>query len=83
MAFREGSCGRDAGADHHVEIVGDQAVDQLSRRRGIIGHIAVDQHIDLGVHIGEHAAHDIAFALVRRGAHDRAGRARLAAGAVA
>ena len=60
---------------HHVEPVLKQPADQAARTRGIVGRVPVHQHVDIGLHIGEHAAHDVALALVRFPAHHRAGRA--------
>ena len=53
----------------------EQAVDHLRRGGGVVGAVAVDQHIDVGLDVGEHAAHDIALALQRLAADDRAGGA--------
>ena len=52
------------------------------RARRIVGGVAVDQHVDVGVDVGEHAPHHVALALVRLAAHDGAGRARDLDGAV-
>ena len=35
------------------------------RGAGVIGVVAVHQHIDVGLDVGEHAAHDIALALAQ------------------
>ena len=64
----------DAGGDDHVAMVLDQVADHGRRARRVIGRVAVDQHVNVGIHVGEHAPHDIAFALVRFAAHERAGR---------
>ena len=47
------------------------------RGGGIVGVVAIDQDIDVGFDIGEHAADDVAFALQALAPHDRAGRPRL------
>ena len=39
----------------------------------VVGAVAVDQHVHLRLDVREHAAHDVAFALMSLGADDRAG----------
>ncbi len=65
-------CGGDAAARNDVEPLVDQLGGELRRGAGIIGVVAIDQDINIGLDIGEHAAHDIAFALTRLGADDGA-----------
>ncbi len=73
----------DATADHHVEMIIEQPVDHARRARRVIGGIAVDQHIDVGLDVGEHPAHDVALALPALATHDRTRFARDRRGAVA
>ena len=70
------------GAHHHVRALGLQDVDQLRRILGRIGAVAVGHDIDVGVDVGEHAAHDIALALARLAHDSRAGGAGLERGQV-
>ena len=72
----------DAKAHHHVEVVVDQRVDHARGARGVIGRIAIDQHIDVGIDIGEHAPDHMPLALAALAAHDGAGAARDIDGAV-
>ena len=72
----------DALADHHVEVFAHELLDHARRARRIIGRIAIDQHIDIGVDVGEHAPHHIALALAAFAAHLGAGRPRDLDGAV-
>src|SRR6185312_10251403 len=66
----------DARAHDHVAAVPDQAGDQARRARRVVGGVAVDQDVDVGLDVGEHAAHDKALALPRLAEHLGAGRAR-------
>ncbi len=43
---------------------------------GVVGVVAVDQQVDVGVDVGEGASYDVALALQRLGADDRAGLER-------
>ena len=72
-----------AGADDHVELLGEEQVDHRRRGLGIVGQVAVGHHINVGVDVGEHAADDVALALLALGADDRAGLGRDLARAVA
>ena len=72
----------DARRDHHVEPVFEESRDHGRRGRRVIGRIAVDQNVDVRVHVGEHAPHHVALALVRLPPHHGAGRARNLDGAV-
>ena len=54
----------DPVAHHHVEPLLEQARDHGRRARRVIGGIAVDQHVDVGLHVGEHAPHHEALTLV-------------------
>ena len=58
---------------HHVEALGDQPGDHRPCARRVVGGVAIDQHVDVGLDIGEHPAHHVALALVRLTAHVRAG----------
>ncbi len=66
----------DARRDHHVEVFLAQPRDQLRRARRVIGAVAIDQHVDVGGHVGEHAPHHVALALPRLAPDDGARRAR-------
>jgi len=55
----------DAAANNHVEAIFKQPFDHQADTRRVVGRISVHQHIDVRFHIGEHAADDKAFALVR------------------
>ena len=72
----------DAGGDHHVEPLVDQLRDHAARARRVVGGVAIDQHVDVGLDVGEHAPDHVAFALVRLAAHHGAGGARDLDGAV-
>ena len=62
----------------HVEPLGHELADHRARARRVVGGVAVDQHVDVGLDIGEHAPHHAALALVLLAADDGAGlRARL------
>ncbi len=52
------------------------SVDEARGHRCVIGRVAVGQHIDVGLDVGEHAAHDMALALHPLAADDRALRPR-------
>ncbi len=62
----------DAQADHHVEMFVHQPVDHARCARCVVGRIAIDEHIDVGVDIGKHALDDLALALPALAAHMRA-----------
>src|SRR6185436_8159180 len=64
------------------EIVGDESLDHGRCDRGVVGAIAVGQHIDVRLDVREHAPHDVAFALLGLALHDGAGGARLGGGVV-
>lgn len=61
-------------ADHHVQLLAEQLAHQRWRGSRVVRRVAIDQHIDVGVHIGKTAAHHIALALQRHAPHLRAGR---------
>ena len=69
-------------AIHLVERAGEKLPDQARRRRRVVCAVAVDQHINVGFHIGEHSADDVPFALAALGSYDGAGLARDVRGAV-
>ena len=52
------------------------------RGGGIVGQVAVGHDVDVGLDVGEHAADDIALALLPLGTDDGAGVARDLDGAV-
>lgn len=52
-----------AKTGHHMKPVFDQQTHHLGCGSGLIRVVAVDQDIDNGLDIGEHASHDIPFAL--------------------
>ena len=53
----------DAVGDHHVEPVLEQPLDHAGGARRVVGRVAIDQHVDVGLYVGEHAPHHVAFAL--------------------
>ena len=63
----------DTCADHHVELLRSEALDQHRRRRRVVGHVAVGEYVDVGVNVGEHAPDHVALALVGLAADDSAG----------
>ena len=73
----------DPDGANHVEPLAQQHVDHGAGARRIVGGVAVDQHVDVGVDVGEHAAHHVAFALPQLTAGDGAGLRRHFDGAVA
>ena len=50
--------------------------DQRGRSLEIVGVVAVDHDVDVGVDVGEHAPDHVALALATLGGDDRARRAR-------
>ena len=70
-------------ADHHVELLGEQQVDHRRRGLGIVGEVAVGHDVDVSIDVGEHAADDVALALLALGADDGARLRRNLARAVA
>ena len=52
------------GADDHVELLGQELVDHRLRRAGIVGQVAVSHDVNVGIDVGEHAADDMALALL-------------------
>ena len=72
----------DAQAHHHVEAIVHQHLDHARGARRVVGRIAIDQHVDVGVDIGEHAPHHVALALAAFAAHLGAGLARHCGGAI-
>src|SRR5690606_16701069 len=54
---------------HHVELLGQEALDHGRRAGGVVGGIAVHQHVDVRLHVGEHPPHHVAFALMALVAH--------------
>jgi hypothetical protein len=68
-----GLLGIDAAADDHVQVFLDELGDQRRGARGVVGDVAVAHQVDVGIDVGEHAAHDVALALQGLAAHDGAG----------
>ena len=60
-------------ADDVVEVLVDELLDHPRRGRGVVGVVAVDQQVDVGVDVGEGPSYDVALALERLAAHDGAG----------
>ncbi len=52
-----------AGSADHVQPLVDQHVQHARRASGVVGIVAIDQDIDVGIDISEHPAHDMALAL--------------------
>ena len=73
----------DAVADNHIEPVGQQTVDHAPRARRVIGRVAIDQHVDVGLDVSEHAPDHEALALAAFLEHLGAGGARHGDGIVA
>jgi hypothetical protein len=69
-----GVVGLDAAADHHVEVVLDEPLDERGGHAGVVGVVAVDHDVEVGLDVLEHPAHDVALALAELAPHDRAGR---------
>lgn len=72
----------DAQTDNHIQMLIEELVDHARRARRVVGRVAIDEHVDVGLDIREHAAHDVTLALAPFAAHDRAGLARDRRGAV-
>jgi hypothetical protein len=47
---------------HHVQLLAQKAADQRRRGAGVIGMVAVDEDVDVGLDVGEHAPDHVAFA---------------------
>jgi hypothetical protein len=54
-----------ARADSHVGLGSQQCVDELRRVFRRIGTVAINHHVNVGLDVGEHAPHDVTFALAR------------------
>ena len=65
----------DPRADHHIQAVFPHPPHHFGRRGGVVGIVAVHQHVDVSFDVGEHAAHDVALALQRLPPHHGAGGA--------
>ena len=63
-------------------MIRDQRIDHARRAGGVIGRIAIDQHVDIGIDVGEHAPDHMALALAAFAAHLGAGLARHRHGAI-
>ena len=72
----------DPQSHDHVEMLGHEPLDHAWRARRIIGGVAIDQHVDVGIDIGKHSPDHMAFALPPLAAHLGAGRARDLDGAI-
>ena len=57
-------------AYHHIEIILQHGSDHLRRGSGLIGRVAIGHDVDVGIDIGEHAAHDMALALLAHAPDD-------------
>ena len=77
-----GGLGMDAPGGQKVDAFGHQLLDHVGRGGGVIGVVAIDQHIHIGLDVGEHAAHDIALALALFTAHHGPGLGGAGNGAV-
>ena len=66
----------------HVEPLGHELLDHPPRARRIVGGVAIDQHVDVGLDVGEHAPHHAALALALLAPDDGAGLGRRLDGAV-
>ena len=63
----------DAQAYHHVKTLVHELLDHAGGARGIVGRVAIDQDIDIGIDVGEHSPHHMALALTAFAAHLGAG----------
>ncbi len=72
----------DAAADHHVEVLPPEHADHLAGTRGVVGAVAIDHHVDVGVDVAEHASNDMTLALPMLAPDDRPRRMGGAAGLV-
>ena len=63
----------DPQANHHVEMFRHQRLDHFRGACGIIGGIAIDQHVNVGIDIGKHATDHMALALAALAAYRGAG----------
>jgi hypothetical protein len=62
-----------SGSVDHIEGVRQQAFHHGRGAGSVVGAIAVDKNVSLRFDVREHAAHDVAFALMSLGADDGAG----------
>ncbi len=67
---------------HHVQPLLQQHRHHLGGGPRVVGVVAIDQHVHIGLDIGESAADDVALALPRLGAQLGTGRARRLGGGV-
>jgi hypothetical protein len=72
----------DAGGDHHVQPLVGQLGDHAARAGRIVGRIAIDQHVDVGLDVVEHPPDHVAFPLIGLAANHGAGPERGFDGAV-
>jgi len=63
---------RHSRAIDEVEIFVDRSANHARGSLGFIGRVAVDQHVDVGIDVGEHATDDISLSLTRLVANNRA-----------
>ena len=54
----------DPGGNHHIQPLFDEFGDHRRRAWRIVGGVAVDQHVDVGLDVIEHAPHHVALALI-------------------
>ena len=72
----------DPKSHHHVQMIRQQRLDHARGAGGVVSSVAVDQHVDICIDVGEHAADHMALALPTLSSHLRTGLARLRDGAV-
>ena len=60
-------------ADDHVELLGEQQVDHRGRGLRIVGQIAVGHDVNVGIDVSEHAADNMALALLTLAPDEGAG----------
>ena len=66
----------DAGGNHHIQPLFDEAGDHRRCAWCVVGGVAVDQHIDISFDVIEHTPHHMTLALIGLAANDGAGAAR-------
>ena len=66
----------DPGGNHHIQPLFDELGDHRRRARRIVGRVAVDQHVDVGLDVIEHPPHHVTLALIGFAANHGARTAR-------
>src|SRR5579872_4693460 len=78
--------GREPAPDYHIERLGGENLDHLRSDRRLVGVIAIDEHVDIGIDVAEHPPDDVTLALHGLVADDRAcglgARRRVIAGVI-